>query len=128
MKSPFNPLQVAIYNRLNGILSCPLYDAVPQSESFPYATLGEFTGLDWSTKIEPGQEVTITLHVWSRKAGMKETQTIMDEIIQAMSEEKLIVTNFNVVLLLLDMSTTLRDPDGITRHGVVRFRAKIQEG
>jgi hypothetical protein len=127
MKSPLNPLQAALYSRLTGALSYTVYDSVPQSEDFPYITLGDDTGVDWSTKTWSGQEVTTTLHVWSRAAGMLETKTIMDELIQALTGSDLTVTGFNPVLLRLDLATTLRDPDGITRHGVVRFRLKIKE-
>lgn len=127
MQSPLNPLQAAIYTRLTGALSYPVYDVVPQNQAFPYITLGEDTGVDWSTKTNPGQEVTTTLHVWSRAAGMKELKTIMDGIIQAMTGADLTFTGFHPVLLRLDLATALRDPDGITRHGVVRFRVKIEE-
>ena len=46
-----------------------------------YVTLGEDTAVDWSTKLEPGMEVTHTLHVWSDYSGsMAETKQLIDQV------------------------------------------------
>ena len=127
MKSPLWPLQVAIKQRLASALTCPVYDKVPDGAAMPYVTLGEDTAVDWSTKLEAGQEVTHTLHVWSDYNGMKEAKQIMDTIIQALTETPLTVEGFFVVMARLDMVETMRDPEG-HQHGVIRFRFKVQEG
>lgn len=126
MKSPLWPLQVAIKQRLGSVLTCSVYDKVPDGAAMPYVTLGEDTAVDWSTKLEAGQEVTHTLHVWSDYNGMKEAKQIMDTIIQALTSTPLQVEGFFVVMARLDMVETMRDPGG-SRHGIVRFRFKIQE-
>ncbi len=126
MKSPLLPLQKAIYNRLKSSLTCPIYDNVPDGAKMPYVTLGEDTAVDWSTKLENGQEVTHTLHIWSEYKGMMEAKQIMDTIIQALTSTPLQVEGFFVVSARLDMVETMRDPEGY-RHGIVRFRFKIQE-
>lgn len=126
MKSPLLPLQKAIYNRLKSSLTCPIYDNVPDGAKMPYVTLGEDTAVDWSTKLENGQEVTHTLHIWSEYKGMMESKQIIDQVIQALTSSPLQVEGFFVVLARLDMVETMRDPEGY-RHGIVRFRFKIQE-
>lgn len=126
MKSPLLPLQKAIYDRLKASLSYPVYDNVPDGAVMPYVTLGEDTAIDWSTKLENGQEITHTLHVWSDYNGMAEAKQIIDQVIQAMTLSPLQVEGFFVVLARLDMVETMRDPEGY-RHGIVRFRFKIQE-
>ena len=35
------------------------------------------------------------------------------------------VSGFNLINLRFEFSDVLRDPDGVTRHGVMRFRAII---
>lgn len=127
MKSPAWPLQKAVYQRLSAALSCPVYDQVPEGADSPYITLGDDTAVDWSTKIEAGQEFTVTLHAWSRYPGMKEAKELMGEIIEAMTASALELDGFTPVLLRFEYSDCRRDPDGITRHGVVRFRIKIEE-
>jgi len=126
MKSPLLLLQKAIYERLKASLPCSVYDEVPAGASMPYVTLGEDTARDWSTKLEAGQEITHTLHVWSTYNGMKEAKEIIDKVIQALTSAPLQVEGFYVVVAMLDMVETLRDPEGY-RHGVIRFRFKIQE-
>jgi len=127
MKSAFNPLQVAIYGALNGVISCPVYDAVPEGAAWPYMVIGETTGVDWSTKLENGQVVTITLHGWSRAKGTKEVNDLMDEALQALTGPALSVTDFTLVLLRFDFASVIRDPDGITRHGMLRLRGLLEE-
>ena len=126
MKSPLLALQKAIYDRLKANLTCPVYDHVPDGVTMPYVTLGEDTSVDWSTKLEAGQEITHTLHVWSDYNGMAEVKQIIDQVIQALTSSPLQVEGFFVVLARLDMVETMRDPEGY-RHGIVRFRFKIQE-
>lgn len=127
MKSPLFPLQQALYGRLTASLSCPVYDQVPEGAAYPYVTLGEDTAADWSTKLTPGQEVTHTLHVWSRAAGFKECKQIGDQVIQSLTGAALAVAGFRVEVVRLEMNEVLRDPDGVTRHGVIRFRFNIWE-
>lgn len=126
MKSPLLPLQKAIYDRLKANLTCLVYDHVPDGVTMPYVTLGEDTSVDWSTKLENGQEVTHTLHIWSEYKGMMESKQIIDQVIQALTSSPLQVEGFFVVSARLDMVETMRDPEGY-RHGIVRFRFKIQE-
>lgn len=126
MKSPLFPLQKAIYDRLKSSLTCPVYDNVPDGAKMPYVTLGEDTAVDWSTKLENGQEVTHTLHIWSDYKGMMETKQLINTIIQILTLTPLQVEGFFVVTARLDMVETMRDPEGY-RHGIVRFRFKIQE-
>jgi len=127
VKSALSPIQQALYTRLTNILSCPVYDAVPQGATFPYVTLGADTGVDWSTKTWAGQEVTITLHTWSRLPGMSQTKDLLDAIVQNVTGNDLVMPEFTPALLRLDYIETVMDPDGVTRHGIVRFRMKISE-
>jgi len=126
MRSPLLALQKAIYDRLSQALTCTIYDSVPQGAAMPYVTIGEDTAIDWSTKLENGQEVTHTLHIWSDYEGAKEVKQITDEVVQAITFQPLELEGFYMVIAMLDMTEVIRDPDGY-RHSVVRFRFKIQE-
>lgn len=126
MRSPLLALQKALYDRLSQSLDCPVYDAVPQVAQMPYVTIGEDTAIDWSTKLESGQEVTHTLHIWSDYDGAMEAKQIADKVIQAITSQALELHGFYLVIAMLDMTEVIRDPDGY-RHAVIRFRFKIQE-
>ena len=124
-------LQEAIYTRLNNdstltsTYGASVYDEVPEGSSFPYVTIGETTALDYSTHDVDGSEQTMTLHVWSQYRGAKETKNILDRLHDLLHNYSLSVTGANLINLRLEFSDLLRDPDGITRHGVMRFRAVL---
>lgn len=122
--------QQAIYSALNvsaltSDLSCAVLDEVKQSQNYPFLTIGEETAIDYSTKDVVGGEYTVNIDVWSQYKGSKETKQIMDKVHDLLHNKNLSVTGFNLINLRFEFSDILRDPDGVTRHGVMRFRAVI---
>ena len=128
------PLQTAVYARLiadptvQGLLGAParVFDHVPQASPFPYVAIGETTAQPFDTKTEVGMEQRLLVHTWSRYRGQKETKEIMAAIVGALDQAALSVGGHTLVLLRFEFATTTVDPDGLTRHGVQRFRALTQ--
>ena len=121
-------LQSSIYTALNvsaitSTLSCGVYDEVIDGNSYPFITMGEETAIDYSTKNLVGAETTINIHIWSRYKGSKQTKEIMDKVHDLLHDISLSVTGVNLINLRFEYSDIMRDPDGVTRHGVMRFRA-----
>ena len=121
-------LQSAIYTALNvnaitNTLNCGVYDEVVEGNSYPFITLGEETAIDYSTNNLVGAETTVNVHIWSRYKGAKQTKEIMDKVHDLLHDVSLTVSGVNLINLRFEYSDILRDPDGITRHGVMRFRA-----
>ena len=121
-------LQTSIYSALNvaaitSTLSCGVFDEVIEGNSYPFISLGEETVEDFSTKNLVGADTTINIHIWSRYKGSKETKLIMDKVHDLLHDINLTVTGVNLINLRFEFSDIMRDPDGITRHGVMRFRA-----
>lgn len=102
-------------------------DNVPEIKPYPFIEIGEDTVNDWSTKLEFGEEVTHTLHIWSQQGGKKETKEIMNLILQSLSEPLSLDDGFYIEFSKLDFMEVYNDPDKITRHGVIRFRFKISQ-
>lgn len=133
MKDARRPLKKAIYARLEGGLRdlqggvVLVGNAVPQGSVMPYVQIGESTAIDISAHGEPGQEVTVTLHIWSDYDGDEEADSIGDQIQQALSIVPLSVTGFSVPQSSLDYSDVMIDPTGTCRHGTVRWRAQLYE-
>lgn len=105
-----------------------VYDAPPQvsapesSTPFPYVVVGDDTAVPWDTDSNSGQETTITIHSFSRYVGKKEIKQIQDAIYNALQDKALTVTGHTAVLCYFDGSESFDEPDGVTRHGVSRFR------
>lgn len=123
-------LQQAIYTALNVSamttdLSCTVLDEVKSNQSYPFLTIGEETAIDYSTKDIQGGEFTVNIDVWSQYKGSKECKQIMDKVHDLLHDNSLNVSGFNLINLRFEFSDVLRDPDGVTRHGVMRFRAII---
>jgi len=123
-------LQTTIYSALNvsaitSNLGCGVYDEVLENATYPFISLGEETAIDYSTKDTNGGEYTINIHIWSQYKGAKQTKEIMDKIHDLLHDSNLTVSGFNLINLRFEFSDIMRDPDGVTRHGVMRFRAII---
>lgn len=122
-------LQTAIYSALSGdsnltsTLSCGVYDDTPEESAFPYIVIGEDTTTDYSTKDVDGGATTMTVHVWSQYKGSKETKNIIDRVHTLLHDSALSQSGFNLVNMRYEFSDIIRDPDGVTRHGIIRFRA-----
>jgi Protein of unknown function (DUF3168) len=123
-------LQQAIFAKLTSqaaltaLLGGPrIYDDAPQPAAFPYITFGQSTLRDASTSIAAGDEHMLTLHVWSRAHGRKQTQSIIDLLRVALHDQPLTLADHHLVNLRHEYSDCRRDPDGETIHGTIRLRA-----
>ncbi|MFM9943207.1 MAG: DUF3168 domain-containing protein [Hyphomicrobiaceae bacterium] len=123
-------LQQAIYTTVTtdpdllALLGTPrIYDDVSQSAPHPYLTLGQSITRDWSSVGDTGEEHLLTLHVWSRASGRKETHQIMSALRDALHDRPLTLTSHRLVNLRHEFSDARREPDGETYHGVVHLRA-----
>jgi hypothetical protein len=110
-----------------------LYDHVPQADDagnavpFPYVAIGDETDVPWDTDDSVGREATITIHTLSRYKGKKQAQNIMGAIKAALHQHALAVAGQVTVLCYWEYAEIFTEPDGVTRHGVQRFRI-ITEG
>lgn len=104
-----------------------VYDHVPDQATFPYVTIGESTAIPFDTKDLTGMEQTVTLHVWSRYRGRKEAKEIMKAMYDVLNRGTLSVSGHSFHDCLFEFADTFEDPDGLTYHGVQRFRVTTQE-
>ena len=133
MSDKSQALAIALLSALTTALgSTPVYDAVPpsvdHSAAFCYVTLNDIQALDWSTKTFDGQDFAVNIHVWSSYRGNKEVQEKFSTIHAALHKtpSALTVSGATVVECLYEASQIFLDPDGLTRHGVQRFRVLVQ--
>ena len=121
-------LQQAIYTALTGdstlmAMITGVHDHVPQETAFPYVTIGESTARDWRTVGRKGAEATLILHAWSRSRGRKQAKQIIAEIQRIIDDANLTVPGHVLVWLRFEFAETILHDDGLTYHGITRFRA-----
>ena len=126
-------LSALLAKDINNKNNSAIYDNVPESVDsgndsvFPYVTIGDDTFLEWDTDNSVGKEGTLTIHSWSRYRGRKEVKEIQGAIYDVLHLSNLNITGYYSVLMLSEYSETLVDPDGLTRHGVQRFRLIVEK-
>jgi hypothetical protein len=134
MTDIFFSVQQAIYNVLAGstalqaIIGNPprLYDHVPPGAVLPYVAFGAMTAQPFDTKTETGFEQIVTLNIWSRYRGAKETHDILQVIYDTLHRRNLTVSG--VVFLSCEFHSvdiTGLD-DGLTTHAAVRYEVITQ--
>ena len=126
-------LQKAIFEALaaNGALAAlvgtRVFDHAPANAAFPYITFGRTSLYDWSTGTESGTEQLFTLHVWSKAKGKKEALEIMDLARATLHDAALELEGHNLVNLRLEFSEARYDDRNEAHHGLLRFRAVVEE-
>lgn len=126
-------LQKAVYGLLSdsdgatAVAGCEVYDEVPEGAAFPYVVLGEFDELRDDAHTELGALVTITLHVWSRYRGYRETARCLDAVQATLHRARPDVDGYRDVSITHDSNAYQRDPDPDLRHGIGRFTARLTE-
>lgn len=119
---PLSEVQTAVFAALVPALApVPVLDHAGPNQSYPYVTIGEFLGEPADTLNEQGANLDLTVHVWSRQPGMQETQELMTRIKNALDRQRLPAAGFQWVDTIWTNALTMREPDGMTRHGVLRF-------
>ncbi len=104
-----------------------VFDHVPQDAAFPYEVVGEPNGVDHDTDDSLGWDAELTIHQFSRFRGFEEVERIQRENDDALNRAEPILTDGRIVTLHRVSVDGVLDPDGLTRHGIHRFRAIIEE-
>ena len=124
-------LQKAIFTTINGNINgiddvnVPVFDDVPEGTAYPYVVIGEETDSNNGTKTLDGIEHTLTIHAWSQYRGRREIKEIMQSVYENLHNTDISISGASLVNIRQEFNTTLAETDGITRHGVMRFRAVV---
>jgi hypothetical protein len=107
-----------------------VFDHVPDKQAYPYVTVGEAIETPDNTFGRNGHQDLFTFHVWSQKHGFAECYDIVNSIMGLLDDFQLVVQtpNHTTVSLQHEDTNSMRDPDGITRHVIVRFRWIGEDG
>lgn len=123
-------LQTAVYTALQAnstftSLSAGPFDPAPINQAFPYVTFGEHLESEWYSFQNTGRQVLFWIDIWSQKQGFAEAYTIADAITGALETVVLNLTHFTGTGLLFNSSTPRKDPDGVTRRVIAKYRTYL---
>ena len=127
-------LQQAIFSTLNSASITDyenhaitgVFDDVPENTAYPYVVIGEETSINAATKTLDAHEHTLTIHVWSQyRGGMRDVKVIMQQIFTALHNSDITVSGASLVNIRHEFEQVLLEQDGITRHGIMRFRVVV---
>ncbi|MBZ9674810.1 DUF3168 domain-containing protein [Mesorhizobium sp. ES1-1] len=127
-------LQQALFQRLRSDKSLSallggagLLEQPADNVAFPYVTCGQTRAFDWDPGAKDSADQLITLHVWSKAQGDKETQAIMERIKARLADAVLVIGPRGQTRLVLEFSEARYDEELLVHHGLLRFRAMTQE-
>lgn len=116
---------------LAALVGTRIYDDAPQDVAFPWLEIGDRQTLPDDVSAEGGDDDSppatgdagvsdfFDLHIWSRYAGKKEAAEIADVLHTLLHGASLTITGRASAFAWVRTVRHLRDPDGMTRHGVV---------
>lgn len=135
MTSPSLEVQILIVQTLKAnatvmALINGVYDSIPADpwgSKLGYVSLGpEDNNVDDADCIS-GWEMFHQIDVWSRKPGRVHAKQICAAVKAALHQADLSLTDNALVVIELVFERILKDPDGLTTHGVLQFRIAAEE-
>lgn len=111
--------------QLAGIVEARVYDMPPQTVVYPYVQQGDIQSLPWEDGgCIDGSELYPQIHTWARGQTASATVHKMNAAIRdCLHNQRFPMVGHTLQSLQHVTTRVLRDPDGITRHGVIDFRA-----
>jgi len=104
-----------------------VFTHVPQDlESYPYVVLFDSGMTSENNDAYLGFEGVFNLHSWTDQRDMAVIGNIQKAIYDVLNHAELTMTGYEVPDIQQEFSTILRDPDGITLHGVQRYKILIK--
>lgn len=103
-----------------------LYDSAPEDPIFPYLTYGPLRSEDNSAE---GSIITAhiqSLHLWSRYAGRAEMLSLIGMVSGELLRGPLNVDGLTIINRHILLTDIFRAADGLTLHGVIRFRVSTE--
>lgn len=113
---------VALKNALNDV---PVYDDVPPSSPGRFVTVASGIETPANMKGLKGQETIVEVHQWdSSVRGRMGVLALQGTIYTALDGASIPISGLDLTSIDHEFSTNFLDEDGLTIHGVMRFRVR----
>ena len=104
-----------------------VYDCVRSDSPFPYVSFGTHQVVEDDAECIVGGHHSFQLDVWSRQIGFVECKRIGAALRKALHETDASIDENALVYIRIRSTTYMRDPDGLTSHGILDINARIEE-
>jgi hypothetical protein len=127
-------LQVAIINALKAdsavtaFVGDRILDRVEPGTELPYVSFGPEQDLPEFVDCVDASEIVMQIDAWSDDPGFREVRRLANAIKVALGDFDLPPSADNALVYFeFDGRRILRDPDGLTSHAVLTFRAGVEK-
>lgn len=127
------PLQAAIITALKGaaavtalVPSASIYDTPPASAAKPYIAMGPIQVLRERADEYDGADHYIQIDAWAPGPNSKEIKQIGAAIVATIDDAALSLSGHRLIGIDIEQLNYLSDPDGITKHAALTFRARTE--
>lgn len=131
MADPSLALQIAIVGALKGatelagLVDDRIFDRVHDNATLPYVSLGPDQVLSDDADCVDGFEIFPQIDCWSRTVGKPEVKAVAGVVRQILHGAELVLSDFRLVEIRHQSTRYLTDPDGLTSHAAMTFRALV---
>lgn len=132
MTSASLELQGAIVTRLKAVSAVTtligqrVYDAVPKDPLFPYVSFGPADEISDDADCIGTDQVTMQIDAWSHAVGFPEVKQIAAAVRGALRDFEFSLSANACVSFEHRQTRVFRDPDGLTSHAAIEFRAIVE--
>ncbi len=133
MSAPAIDLQRAVFQALTrapvlrASINGRVYDRVSETPEFPYVSFGATQSIPFSADCITGGDHFLQIDVWSRAVGSVECKDICHTIKQILDNSAFDLSEHALADLRVESVRIMRDPDGLTTHGIISVEAFIEE-
>jgi hypothetical protein len=103
-----------------------VFDRVEPTSAFPYVNIGPTDTVSDDAECIVGFELAQQIDCWSRSVGFAQVQLVVDAVRAALHDYDLPLPTNALVFFEHRTTRIVRDPDGITSHGILGFEAVIE--
>lgn len=131
MADPSLDMQKAIVHRLKNtagvtaLVAQRVFDQVPPNTAFPYISYGPDQVFSDDVDCITAYEISVQIDIWSRAVGQPEMKRIAGAVRASLHDAEFNLDDHALVLIEHRTTRYLDDPDGLSHHGVLEFRALV---
>lgn len=134
--SASSALQKAVWQALTGdpavsaLVGDRVYDVPPDEPGVPYLSFGPSSVVTERRDGFRSRTEAVQIDVWTRDGLRRQPcKAICDAVIDLLDQGRLTLDHpYGFARMDLVLARVMRDPDGITTHGVLQFEAEVTGG